>query len=146
MLENLNVVFQKSYESLKNCAAQIVGEFRSEDVVHDVYLKMVDAKNIPSVNNLKAYLFRSVKNRALRTLGDIRRSTGNSEALETLAIEPQETSEVFNEPSNPKDVALMNLYRTGKKWYLKAPEVLGVSPGAARVRMSRLLSQLKAAV
>jgi len=149
LLEQINEAFTKSYEMLKAAAAQIVGKELAPDLVHDTYVTIAQ-KDIDFKGNsqLTTYLCRAVKNHALLKLrksnrGIDRLTIESDFSDESIQIAAAEVNKKPALPTTPADQAILNLYRTGRKWYLKAPEVLGISPGAARVRMSRLLAKLE---
>lgn len=171
--DDIKSIFVESYWRLKDAARKIVGDADAEDVVQDAFVKISESKSdFRGDADVQTYLYKVVQNQARRMIrkrstgidGKTLRPTVFYDRNEDekipmsdscrsvhdvackVAAEKAEDANMlpqYTEPLSVADKDLMELRKLGKKWYLKAPEILGISPGSARVRLTRLTDKIR---
>lgn len=148
----LKDAFAASYHTLVSAAADVVGREDAEDVVQDAFVKLIERKaEFKGECKIETYLYSVVRKVAIsfyrrKNAGIDKLTMSDSKlALEVAASKTDDGAMLpqYTEPLSVADRDLMSLRKLGKKWYLRAPEILGISPGNARVKFTRLSKKMR---
>lgn len=127
----------------------------AEDITQDLFLNIIE-KEYKEIENIKAYLFTSAKNRALNYLKKVSKEAQIKDALykeyETLHgsleediadLEYQKLLNHYLEKLSPQNSAVFKLCRDKGKSYQEAAEELGISQSAVKKHMVKSMKILK---
>jgi RNA polymerase sigma-70 factor, ECF subfamily len=149
-------LFLNTYESLCEYSASIINSKEdAEGAVQDVFASLWQNRATLSEDlNLKAFLFRSVKNRSIDLIQhkSIRKKyqehlttlyhvSGNEETISTNNIMKRVAEEVEKLPEKCKTVYL--LHRRDGLTYDEIAQVLGISKKSVEARMTKALKTLR---
>jgi len=149
-LEDLAAVFHSKQQSLYAAALAITRERDSaRDVVHDALLAVAALKDQPA--NLEAYLFRTVRNKAMHSTNLERQFNRNVDPANFLDVEnctsdlkilaAQVTSHLSALEENPRQVIIMKLF--ADLTFSEIATIMSESPNTVASWYRRGLHRLK---
>lgn len=158
-LKELEALYRQYRRPLVFAVLPLVGEAGAEDVVQEVFIELWEARRRLSSDVVsKAYLFRSVRNRALNRLRSVRREEARviefarqdrpeSDPLEALceAELAQEVAAAI-ERLPPRCRETFRLHRQCGLTYQETAEALGVSFATVKAQVGRALAAIRQAL
>lgn len=158
-MEAFEILFNTYYPKLVGFATLIIGEKSSaEEVTSDVFINLWKQKEkITEIENLHAYLHRSVRNRALNDIKKNKIKSANIAEFENINSQELAESKILTKELSQKiSFAVANLptqcrlcYHLVKEEglsYKKAAEILDISPRTVNAQMVIALKQISKAI
>jgi RNA polymerase sigma-70 factor (ECF subfamily) len=148
----IELLYRQHGSALLLFATAVAGErSRAQDAVHQVFLKLLEARSLNGVQDTKAYLFTSVRN---AILNDIRARRSDA-ALEDKAawFDPpnrdysgeQNLRRALNAlPDDQRQATILHVW--GELTFAQVAEVLGISANTAASRYRYALAKLREAM
>lgn len=130
----------------------------AEDLVHDVFIKIWDARQKLSVEkNFKSYLYRVCHNRACDINKEVARNRNLLEKLieyyqpgsdpdQELSGDAKDFTQLLNDALNqltPQRRRIYNLCKVEKKSYLEVARELHIAPNTVKNHMAQILAILR---
>lgn len=153
-MDSFAKVFHQYYSPLCNYVASIIGDNdNAEDIVQDVFIKVHEKGLLDEIQNIEAFLLRSVKYKSidyLRTQKTKEEKTGligrDQNRAEILDITEEDIEPLFHYyaaklPPKTRAVFLMN--RSGGLTYKEIAEKLDISSKTVEKQMTRALKKMR---
>lgn len=154
-MNRVESIFIENYKDLCVCAFYYLKDIHeAEDVVQDVFVKIIEQNKLKDIGNLKSYLRIAVRNASLKRnqkrkleqglpSHDLLYSESNTEVTETIALNNK--IELYKQidllPKQCKKIFLLCVL-DGLK-YKEAAEVLGVSVNTVKTQMKKAFKTLR---
>lgn len=154
------LVFKEYYPHLLSFSSHYIWDMEAaEDIVQDAFMKLYENADIVSIS-IKAYLFRTVRNRCLNYLRDRKVHDTHYEGIveamlwsDSLSV--VEERDIYNDkvtldllgliiqklPERSRDIVLMRLEKEYK--FSQIAAILNISENSAKVQMSRAVSFMR---
>ena len=150
LLKEIEVVFEKHYHEFCLLSYSYTGcQSKAQDIVQDVFVKILLKEDSVKIVNLKAYIWISVKNTSLKGL----RNSGKTESLDKLESLMEEESEVNDELDSrlrsamdklpPKCRSVFELCVVEGYRYATAADSLGISINTVKTQMNKAYKILR---
>lgn len=146
---SIDMLYRQHSSSLLLFATTLIGEHsRAQDVVHKVFLKLLNQENLRGVGDAKAYLFKCVRNAILNDAKMRRREVPLNQ--ETVWFEPPHRDyaaelrlrkALDTIPNDQREVIVLHIW--GDLTFFEIGEVLGVSSNTAASRYRYALAKLR---
>ncbi|MFZ4261948.1 RNA polymerase sigma-70 factor [Sphingobacterium sp. HJSM2_6] len=154
---SFRLIFKHFYGALVSFATSVTANNElSEDLVSDLMLKVwIQPENLKNVQNLKTFLYVSVKNRCLNELERNKRHTNYLNNLQTYplnSISPEDEYQVKELSHNiqhaiqqlsPKTKMVYILLRDNDCSYAEVAEILSISPKTVDRHLQIALKKLR---
>ena len=143
-------IYRKNADDLNRFAAGLVGPHQAADVVSEAVLNCLRAKQWPDVTDKRAYLYRSVFNRATEFHRSSRRRSarerlhGQIEAVESPEVRPEVLAAVFKLSIRQRAVVFLTYWEDLDPAAIA--RLLKISDGSVRRHLARAKSRLKEAL
>ena len=142
-------LYRQHGSSLVLFATAMTGErSRAQDMVQQVFVKLLENGNLYHVADLKAYLFGCVRNAVLNDRKTRQRFVGIEEEQAWFIPPNQDSSEelslrraLWGLPHDQRQVIVMHLW--GDLTFTQIGELLGISPNTAASRYRYALAKLR---
>ena len=142
-------LYREHSSALLLFATAVAGErSRAQDAVHQVFLKLLQARDLQRVQDMKAYLFTCVRNAVLNNIKGHRRDTGLEET--TVWFEPPNRDYSGEQnlrrallalPEDQRQAVVLHVW--GDLTFAQIAEVLGINASTAASRYRYALAKLR---
>lgn len=148
----IEMLYRQHGSSLLLYASAITGErSRAQDMVHQVFLKLLENGNLRQAVDVKAYLFACVRNAALNDLKTRQRDVAIDDESAWFNSPTSDDSEelslrraLYALPDDQRQVTILHLW--GELTFSQIADHLGISSNTAASRYRYALSKLRQAM
>ena len=143
--------FEKLYSDMKIPLYTIIyritkNKEQSEDVLHDLFIKLYQSPPLPSVNNFRAYIFKMAHNLALNSIRKLQTEKTNDnlndEAVQDDIITQIDVSEAMKRlPSIENEIVSLHLY--GDLKFKEISKILELPMGTVLWRYRKAIHKMR---
>lgn len=145
----IELLYRQHGPALLLFATAIVGErSRAQDAVHEVFLKLIEDRNLQRAENKKAYVFACVRNALLNEARKLQRDVALEPDAAWFSMPQQDFAEELSLrsalvalPDDQRQIVILHIW--GELTFLEIAGLLDLSPNTAASRYRYALVRLR---